>query len=94
MLRGLSDDEYERFIHYMESSSNLVLEVMLKEKEANVAKSPGSRKGGGESSAKKPAAKAKAKAKTKPKARSGSTTRKKAPARKRKRAPAQKRKPA
>ena len=35
LLRSLSDDEYERFIHYMESSSNLVLDVMLKEKEAN-----------------------------------------------------------
>jgi transcriptional regulator with XRE-family HTH domain len=34
-LRSLSDDEYERFIHYMESSSNLVLDVMVKEKEAN-----------------------------------------------------------
>jgi transcriptional regulator with XRE-family HTH domain len=35
VLRSLSDDEYERFIHYMESSSNLVLDVMLREKEAN-----------------------------------------------------------
>jgi transcriptional regulator with XRE-family HTH domain len=34
VLRSLSDDEYERFIHYMESSSNLVLDVMLREKEA------------------------------------------------------------
>ena len=34
-LRRLSDDEYDRFIHYMESSSNLVLDVMRKEKEAN-----------------------------------------------------------
>jgi transcriptional regulator with XRE-family HTH domain len=54
-LRRLSDDEYERFIHYMESSSNLVLDVMLKEKEANspAAKSSAS-------------AKPKAKAKSKP----------------------------
>ena len=34
VLRSLSDDEYARFIHYMESSCNLVLDVMLKEKEA------------------------------------------------------------
>lgn len=33
-LRALSDDEYERFIHYMNSSCNFVLEVMLKEKHA------------------------------------------------------------
>jgi hypothetical protein len=37
-LRRLSDDEYDRFIHYMESSSNLVLDVMRKEKQANSAK--------------------------------------------------------
>lgn len=34
VLRRLSDTEYDRFIHYMESSSNLVLDVMLKEKQA------------------------------------------------------------
>jgi transcriptional regulator with XRE-family HTH domain len=34
-LRKLSDDEYDRYIHYMESSSNLVLDVMRKEKHAN-----------------------------------------------------------
>ena len=38
VLRSLSDDEYERFIEYMESSSNLVLDVMLNEKEAAAAK--------------------------------------------------------
>jgi transcriptional regulator with XRE-family HTH domain len=37
-LRRLSDAEYDRFIHYMESSSNLVLDVMLKEKQANTPK--------------------------------------------------------
>ena len=37
VLRTLSDDEYARFIHYMESSSDLVLDVMLKEKEVNSA---------------------------------------------------------
>lgn len=34
-LRTLSDEEYERFIQYMDSSCNLVLDVMLREKEAN-----------------------------------------------------------
>ena len=38
VLRRLSDDEYDRFIHYMESSSNLVLDVMRKEKQANAPK--------------------------------------------------------
>ncbi len=33
-LRGLSDDEYERFIHYMQGSINLVLDVMQSEKAA------------------------------------------------------------
>jgi transcriptional regulator with XRE-family HTH domain len=37
-LRRLSDTEYDRFIHYMESSSNLVLDVMQKEKQANASK--------------------------------------------------------
>jgi len=36
-LRKLSDEEYDRFIHYMDSSLNLVLEVMLKEKEIGAA---------------------------------------------------------
>ncbi len=90
VLRGLSDEEYERFIHYMESSSNLVLDVMLKEKEARTPKAATGRKGSGEAAA---TAKTPAKAKAKTRARAGTTTRKKAPARKRKRAPAQKRKP-
>ena len=38
ILRRLSDTEYDRFIHYMESSSNLVLDVMQKEKKANTPK--------------------------------------------------------
>ena len=37
-LRRLSDDEYDRYIHYMGSSSNLVLDVMRKEKEANATR--------------------------------------------------------
>ena len=36
-LRGLSDEEYDRFIHYMDSSLSLVLEVMLKEKAIGAA---------------------------------------------------------
>jgi transcriptional regulator with XRE-family HTH domain len=38
VLRNLSDDEYDRYIHYMESSSNLVLDVMLKEKQVQLEK--------------------------------------------------------
>jgi len=38
VLRRLSDTEYDRFIHYMESSCNLVLDVMQKEKQANAAR--------------------------------------------------------
>jgi transcriptional regulator with XRE-family HTH domain len=91
VLRGLSDDEYEHFIHYMESSSNLVLEVMLREKEASAQKPAAGRKSAGEASTK---ARTATKAKAKTRAHSGTTTRKKAPPKKRKRAPAQKRKPA
>lgn len=35
VMRRMSDAEYDRFIHYMESSANLVLDVMRKEKLAN-----------------------------------------------------------
>lgn len=35
MMRSFSDSEFERFIEYMESSSQLVLDVMHKEKLAN-----------------------------------------------------------
>ena len=65
-MRGLSDEEYERFIHYMESSCNLVLDVMLKEKEANAP-------------SKSTASKAKPKAKRKPRAKSTTTRKKAAP---------------
>ena len=34
-LRGLSDEEYDRFIDYMDSSTNLVIEVMDRERRAN-----------------------------------------------------------
>ncbi|NCF17756.1 MAG: helix-turn-helix domain-containing protein [Haliea sp.] len=87
VLRSLSDDEYERFIHYMESSSNLVLDVMLREKEANA---PISRK----TASTEPQAKAKAKAKARPKTKAKAPAKKKAAPRKRKRAPATKRKSA
>jgi transcriptional regulator with XRE-family HTH domain len=40
ILRALSDAEHARFIRYMESSCNLVLDVMLKEKEANLSGRP------------------------------------------------------
>jgi transcriptional regulator with XRE-family HTH domain len=34
-LRGLSDDEYDRLVQYVDSATTLVLDVMRKEKEAN-----------------------------------------------------------
>lgn len=81
VLRTFSDEEYERYIHYMESSSNLVLDVMEKEKAANAPKSRARRSAGADARA--PGAKKNAPARK--------TTRKKA-APKRKRAPAAKRK--
>ncbi len=36
ILRSFSDDEFQRFLDYMESSSNLVLDVMAREKAANL----------------------------------------------------------
>ena len=81
VLRTLSDDEYERFIHYMESSSNLVLDVMLKEKEANAPAQPGRGRG----------AKAKTGAAAKPKAKAKAAKKKAAP-RPRKRTPGSQRK--
>ncbi len=80
VLRTLSDDEYERFIHYMESSSNLVLDVMLKEKEANAPAQPGRGR-----------AKAKAGAAAKPRAKA-KAAKKKATPRPRKRTPGSQRK--
>ncbi|MDH4039181.1 MAG: hypothetical protein OEW92_01860 [Gammaproteobacteria bacterium] len=38
VLRGFSDAEYERFIHYMQSSIGLVLDVMQSEKMARLGK--------------------------------------------------------
>jgi transcriptional regulator with XRE-family HTH domain len=76
ILRSLSDDEYERFIHYMESSSNLVLDLMFKEKEARAPK-----KATATSPGEKPKSKAKAKAKAPRKKKAA--PRKRAPAAKR-----------
>lgn len=38
ILRAFSDDEYERFVHYMQSSIGLVLDVMQSEKSARAGK--------------------------------------------------------
>ena len=80
VLRGFTDEEYERFIHYMQGSINLVLDVMQSEKSARTGKPASSKvgKAAGEEGPKKTRAKAKSKAKPK----------KKAAPRKRKRAPA------
>jgi len=72
VLRSFNDDEYERFIHYMQGSINLVLDVMQSEKEARLGK------GAPAGAAKKGKAESKAKAPGK----------RKAAPRKRKRAPA------
>lgn len=79
VLRGFSDDEYERFIHYMQSSIGLVLDVMQSEKAAQGSNGTAAGKDGD-------AAKPAGKAKTKAKAKAG--PKKKAAPRKRKRAPA------
>ncbi len=76
ILRSLSDDEFERFVRYMDSSTNLVLELMLKEKEANAPRpAPLRATAGGKAKPKtKSKAKAKSKSKTKPKSKSKSAT--------------------
>jgi transcriptional regulator with XRE-family HTH domain len=58
VLRSFNDDEYERFIHYMQGSINLVLDVMQSEKEARQGKGApagAAKKGKAESKAKAPA---------------------------------------
>ena len=77
VLRGFSDDEYERFIHYMQSSIGLVLDVMQTEKSARNGVKGGK---GGEVAAGSAVAPKKARPKT--------AHKKKAAPRKRKRAPA------
>ena len=81
ILRSLTDDEYGRFISYMESSLNLMLDVMLKEKSANAKGKAGA------ASEEKAAPKRSASTPRK-------TPAKKAAPRKHKRAPAAKRKKA
>ncbi|KAA1193901.1 helix-turn-helix transcriptional regulator [Pseudohalioglobus sediminis] len=81
VLRQFSDDEFARYIHYMESSSNLVLDVMAKEKAANEPRRSAARSTAG----KKRTTRSKAAAPKK-------TPAKKKAAPKRKRAPAAKRK--
>jgi transcriptional regulator with XRE-family HTH domain len=87
ILRTLSDEEYDRFISYMESSSNLVLDVMLKEKEANKPDTVEVKE--------KPAAgktRARPKTKSKTRAKRPAMPKKQTASPKRKRAPAAKRK--
>lgn len=67
MLRGLSDDEFDRFVHYTDSSINLVLDVMQREKAAAERAGRGATRKGGSKGAEKNGAKAKVKAKSKSK---------------------------
>jgi len=64
VLREFTDEEFQRYIDYMESSSNLVLDVMTREKAANAPRHRSA------SSKPKPRPKAKAKAKAKAKRKS------------------------
>ena len=80
VLRSLSDDEFERFVRYLDSSTDLVLELMRREKEANAPKSATpktAKRGSGtrRKSASKSKAKAKSSAKSKPKAKTKSKAR-------------------
>jgi len=77
VLRSFDDDEYDRFIHYMESSCNLVLDVMQKEKTANKPKPRSTRRKSAEAGSAAPARK-------KRPARKAPAKRKRAPAAKRK----------
>lgn len=91
VMRTLSDDEYDRFMDYMESSLSLVLDVMLKEKAVNepgdaVSRSTSKGQAGPRAKPKprtkakvKPRVKAKAKAKVKAKPQARATKARKAP---------------
>ncbi len=70
ILRSLSDDEFERFVRYMDSSTNLVLELMIKEKEANAPRAAQTRATAASKSTPKTKSKAKTKAKAKSKSKS------------------------
>ncbi len=85
-LRKLSDEEYDRFIRYMDSSLNLVLEVMLKEKEIG-ATAAGGRKGAEPKAKPKPRPRSRAAAASKPKKRAASSKRSGAGGAKRKSTP-------
>jgi transcriptional regulator with XRE-family HTH domain len=80
ILRRFSDEEYERFVHYMQSSIALVLDVMQSEKSARGARASGE-------PAAKPAGGGKQPG-------TAAAARKKSSTRKRKRAPAATRRPA
>jgi transcriptional regulator with XRE-family HTH domain len=77
ILRTLSDAEYERFIQYMDSSCNLVLDVMVREKEANCPTDKVKAAAGGK------AARKKRKASTRRKTKAKAAPKKKAAPRKR-----------
>jgi len=64
-LRSLTDEEHERFIEYMNSSTELVLNVMLKEKAANTLASKAGARAAGEARPKRKT-KAKSAARKKP----------------------------
>ena len=70
-LRRMTDAEYDRFIHYMDSSSLLVLEVMEKEKRARAGRATTAAGGG---FPRNPAVSTGAKSTPKPKARGRSGT--------------------
>jgi transcriptional regulator with XRE-family HTH domain len=73
ILRSLTDNEFERFVRYMDSSTQLVLDLMLKEKEANAPR---------KARASQPKAKSTGKPKRKPAAKSTSSRAKAAASRK------------
>ena len=73
-LRGLTDAEHERFIGYMNSSTELVLNVMLKEKSAKAASAKPKSKAKPKASPKTKSTRAKPKARKKPAKPSGATT--------------------
>lgn len=65
VLRSLSDAEYDRFIHYMESSSHLVLDIMARESRIGEAKSKAASSRSDKTAKTRPKTRAKTKAKPK-----------------------------
>ena len=88
-LRGLNDEEHERFIEYMNSSTELVLDVMLKEKQANLPaearQRPKAKSDTDSGETPKTKTKAETKAKRKPKPKTKSAKRKPAATKSRRR---------